>query len=299
VTRDQLTKASLIWHKYVAGELGQEPVPAPAPTPAVTAAPAPAVAVTEPEAGGITVAALGVRYLDWAEGYYRSADGGTTSSVDGIRMALKALFPFGDLPAATFGPKMLKRMQEMLVREGRPRVTVNRIVRTLRGVFDWATEEELLPVEVWQRLKSVRPLRKGRTAAPEVPKVVEVPDEVVEATLPHLGRILATMVQVQRLTGARPGEVCVMRPADIDRSGDVWVYTPEHWKCEWRDDGELRRLAIGPECQKLLMPFLLRHSKAYLFSPAEAFKEHGRHRRRQAAGRPRLGVCRPGRAAGA
>jgi integrase len=249
VTREQLTKAPLLWHKYVAGELGQEPVPAPPPTPAVTAAPAPAaapaVAVTEPEAGGITVAALGVRYLDWAEGYYRSADGGTTSSVDGIRMALKALFPFGDLPAATFGPKMLKRMQEMLVREGRPRVTVNRIVRTLRGVFDWATEEELLPVEVWQRL-----------------------------------------------TGARPGEVCLMRPADIDRSADVWVYTPEHHKLEWRDDDEPRRLAIGPECQKLLIPFLLRHSKAYLFSPAGEQYDTAGYRRAIHRARDRAGIER-------
>jgi integrase len=281
VTQEQLAKASLLWHKYVAGELGQEPAPtaavAVAPPPA--AAPAPQVVAPEPEAGGITLAALGVRYLDWAQGYYRTGDGGTTSSVDGIRMALKVLFPFSDLPAAAFGPKMLKRMQEMLVMEGRPRVTVNRTVKTLRRLFKWAAAEELVPVEVWRSLEAVAPLQKGRTDAPEVPKVEEVPDAVVEATLPHLTRIVAVMVQVQRLTGARPGEVCLMRPADIDRRSDIWIFTPEHWKCEWRDDGELRQLAIGPECQKLLMPFLLRHSKAYCFSPAEALKEHNEARR--------------------
>ena len=54
----------------------------------MTAPPAapPVSEVAEPE--GITLASLGVRYLDFAEGYYRTTNGGTTSSVDGIRMAL-------------------------------------------------------------------------------------------------------------------------------------------------------------------------------------------------------------------
>lgn len=275
VAKEQLAKAARLWQEHLAGELGREPEPTPAATPAPAAAPPAA----EPRPGGITLAALGVRHLDWAEGYYRTADGGTTSSVDGIRMALKALFPFSDLPAASFGPKMLKRVQEMLVREGRPRVTVNRTVKTLRRVFKWAAAEELVPAEVWRSLEAVPPLQKGRTDAPEVPRVEEVPDATVEATLPHLGRIVGTMVQVQRLAGARPGEVCLMRPADIDRSGDIWIFTPERHKLDWRDDDEPRQLAIGPECQKLLLPFLLRHPKAYCFNPAEALKEHNAHRR--------------------
>lgn len=279
VSKEQLAKAARLWQEHLTGQLGAEPA---APKPKATA-PAPAApAATVPEPAGITLAGLGLKYLDWAEGYY-AADGGTTSSVDGIRMALRALFPFSDLPAATFGPRSLKHVQEMLVREGRPRVTVNRTVKTIRRLFKWAAAEELVPVDVWRGLEAVAPLQKGRTDAPEVARVEEVPEAVVEATLPHLGRILACMVQVQRLTGARPGEVCLMRPADIDRSGDVWVFTPEHWKCEWRDDGEVRQLAIGPECQKLLVPFLLRHPKAYCFSPEEALKEHNASRREQRA----------------
>jgi hypothetical protein len=44
--------------------------------------------------------------------------------------------------------------------------------------------------------------------APELPPVRPVDDEVVEATLPYLPEIVADMVRLQRLTGARPGEVC-------------------------------------------------------------------------------------------
>ncbi len=272
VSKEQLARATRIWQEHLLCERNQAFLAAP-PTP-VEQPPSPM-----PEPSGVSVAAVGLKYLDFAEGYYRTAGGGTTSSVDGIRMALKALFAFSDLPAASFGPKSLKQVQEMLVREGRPRVTVNRTIKTIRRIFKWAASEELVSAELWHGLCTVAPLQKGRTDAPEVEKVREVPDTTVEATLPHLSRIVGTMVQVQRLTGARPGEVCLMRPADIDRSGDVWIFTPEHHKLEWRDDDEPRRLALGPECQQLLLPYLLRHPKAYCFSPAEAVKEHNAQRR--------------------
>lgn len=278
VSKEQLARAARLWQEHLLGEMTQQAAAAAAP-PAPPAAPA--AAAPEAEPAGISLAALGLKYLDFANSYYRTADGGTTSSVDGIRMALKALFAFSDLPAASFGPKSLKQVQEMLVLEGRPRVTVNRTVKTIRRLFKWAASEELVPAAAWHGLSTVSALQKGRTDAPEVAKVDEVPDAVVEATLPHLSRIVGTMAQVQRLTGARPGEVCLMRPADIDRSGEVWVYTPEHHKLDWRDDDEPRRLAIGPECQKLLVPYLLRHPKAYCFSPAEAVKEHNACRREE------------------
>ena len=80
VTKEQLAKAARLWQEHLAGELGHVPAPAPAMTAPPPAPPVPEVA--EPE--GITLAALGVRYLDFAEGYYRTTNGGTTSSVDGI-----------------------------------------------------------------------------------------------------------------------------------------------------------------------------------------------------------------------
>ena len=53
-----------------------------------------------------------------------------------------------------------------------------------------------------------------------------VADADVEATLPFVNPHVRGMVRLQRLTGARSGEVCAMRPADVDRSGPVWVYHP-------------------------------------------------------------------------
>ena len=44
-------------------------------------------------------------------------------------------------------------------------------------------------------------------------------------TLPYMSPIVADMVRVQRLIGARPAEVCSLTPGSFDRSGDVWVAT--------------------------------------------------------------------------
>jgi hypothetical protein len=61
-----------------------------------------------------------------------------------------------------------------------------------------------------------------------------VPDEHVEAVLPLLTPPVRAMVQVQRLSGMRPGEAVIMRPCDIDRTaGGTCVYRPaSHWRLD-------------------------------------------------------------------
>ncbi len=54
----------------------------------------------------------------------------------------------------------------------------------------------------------------------------------------------------------RPGEVCALRPVDIDRSGDVWEYKPLGHKTEHHDRS--RMIYIGPQAQAVLTPFLFR-----------------------------------------
>jgi len=64
-------------------------------------------------------------------------------------------------------------------------------------------------------------LQKGRCAAAEATRVAPVADQVVQATLPYLPEVVADMVRLQRLTGCRPAEVCILRPCDMDTSADV------------------------------------------------------------------------------
>jgi integrase len=79
------------------------------------------------------------------------------------------------------------------------------------------------------------------------------------------------MVEVQRLTGMRPGEVCLLRPCDIQMSGRVWLFAPRRHKTAHR--GKVRTVAIGPRAQKVLREFLTEDAEAYVFSPARAVAE--------------------------
>ena len=117
-------------------------------------------------------------------------------------------------------------------------------------------------------------LKRGRTTARETAPVRPVEHAIVEATLDHLPAVVADMVRLQRLLGGRPTELCIMRPCDVDRGGEVWVYTPSSHKTEHH--GRERRIFVGPKAQAILAPYLLRDHAAHCFSPAESEAE--RHR---------------------
>jgi hypothetical protein len=70
-------------------------------------------------------------------------------------------------------------------------------------MFKWGVENELVPVEVYQALRAVSGLAKGRSKARETEPVRPVPEEIVEATLPHLNPVVRAMVQFQHPTGWR------------------------------------------------------------------------------------------------
>lgn len=98
-----------------------------------------------------------------------------------------------------------------------------------------------------------------------------MPDEIIETTLPHVNRHVAGMIQVQRLTGMRPGEVCSMKRSEIDMSGAVWFYKPSKHKLSYR--GKERLVGIGSKAQAILKGFFTLSIDDYLFSPIRARDE--------------------------
>lgn len=174
----------------------------------------------------------------------------------------------GRQPAVSLGPKAVKEIVERLISEGRSRRFIAERVLQIRQIAKWAVSEELVGVEFHQRLLTVAIPRKGSGKARETPGVLPVADEVVEATLPHLPPVVADMVKLQRLTGARPGEICQLRPADVDRSGEVWKFTPMEHKTEHH--GKARVILLGPRAQKIVAPYLDRDPMAFCFSPRDS-----------------------------
>ena len=95
-----------------------------------------------------------------------------------------------------------------------------------------------------------------------------ISDADILATMEYLPAVVADIVQLQRLTGARPGEICDIRPGDINRKVDPWEYVPQSHKTEHHD--RQRVVFIGPNGQRILLPYLLRPAGTYCFSPREA-----------------------------
>lgn len=126
-------------------------------------------------------------------------------------------------------------------------------------------------------LQAVSGLRFGRSNARETEPIKPVADEHILAILPFVSRQVRAMIQLQRLTGMRPGEVVLLRPCDIDQSSDIWTYEPHDHKNRWR--GHRRIVPLGPRAQAVLAPFLARPSQDYCFSPREAEQERNLLRR--------------------
>jgi integrase len=217
----------------------------------------------------LTIAELILAFWRHAEEYYRREDGTPTQEQTSYKCSLRVLRElYGELPANEFGPLKLKALRQVMIERGWCRCYINQSVGRIVRMFKWATSEELIAVEVYRGLTTVRGLERGRTNARESEPVLPVSDAIVEATLPHLLPPVAAMVQVQRLTGARPGEVCQMRGCDLDVSCDVWLYRPASHKTQHR--GKQRIIAIGPKAQEVIRPFLRLATQAFLFSPREA-----------------------------
>jgi integrase len=219
-----------------------------------------------PPSPDLTINELLLLYWDHARSYYVK-DGLPTSEPETIRQALRPVRElYGDTQVRDFGPLALKAVRGAMIERGWCRGYVNKQIDRVRRMFAWAAENELVPVAIYQALKTVAGLRKGRSEAREKPPVGPVPDELIEKTLPRLSPTVAAMVRLQRLTGMRPQEVILMRGADIDRSDPAcWVYRPSRHKAQHHDRERL--IFLGPQAQALLRPFLDVAGGGSLFSP--------------------------------
>ncbi len=230
--------------------------------------------------GGPSINELLVAYLTWARGYYASPDGDGKEYVN-LTHALRPLRDlYGSLPAVQFGPQALKAVrQHMIDVQQLCRTEINKRIGRIRRVFKWAVAEELVASGVLEALRAVDGLRRGRTGARENAPVRPVDSAQVEAILPLVSRQVAAMIQLQLLTGMRPGEVVQLRPVDLDRTGPIWFYTPPTHKTQYL--GHAKRIPLGPQAQALLAPFLERGTDMPCFSPQEAEAERNAGRASQ------------------
>ena len=189
--------------------------------------------------------------------------------LENFRLAARPLKSlYGPTSIVEFGPIRLKTVRQQMIDAQLARKTINERINRLRYIFKWGVENEIVPATVLHALQAVAGLHYGRSEAKETEPVKPVPDAFVDAILPHVSPQIAAMVELQRITAMRSGEVTIMRGADIDTSGSVWVYTPEHHKNQWRRHE--RKIYLGPKAQSIMRPFLRSDLQAYLFAPGDA-----------------------------
>lgn len=208
---------------------------------------------------------LCARFLQYAEVYYRGS-----GEVKNCACALRAFRElFGTRVVAELIHGDLLVIRDALIRRDLARVTINRYMRIItHRLVPWALDESLIRASTAAELSQVRPLKRGRSVAREIPPVLAVSDAVIEKTLPFMMENTADMVRVHRLTGMRPDEICSMRWQDIDTTTTPWIYRPPHHKNEWRNHP--RVILIGPRARAILEKHRVGESP---FSPKQAVKE--------------------------
>ncbi|MDB5350168.1 MAG: site-specific tyrosine recombinase XerC [Planctomycetota bacterium] len=238
---------------------------------------APKTASDEGSSSALSVDRVMLAYVRHAETYY-TKNGKPTSEVGNIKLALRPLRKlYGPTPARDFGPLSLKAVRNAMIESGICRNEVNKRVRHVLRMFKWAVSNEMAPPSLHHALTTVSGLKRGRSEARETEPVKIVSDAFVDAVRPFVSPQVWTMIQLQRLTGMRPGEVCQMRSCDLDMSGKVWAYTPASHKTQHH--GKTRTIYLGPQAQEIVKPWLRTELTAYLFSPHEAMATRNAARR--------------------
>ncbi|MFM8933314.1 MAG: hypothetical protein ACKOS8_15710, partial [Gemmataceae bacterium] len=187
--------------------------------PAQNAAPAPVtVQAPEPLVAPLRIGELTMRFQVHANGYYMK-DGKPTSEAETIKRSLVFLNRmFCEEPANSFTSKKLELVREsiasdpvtkirkkkgkgakgqtetVVLQATKSRSTANRYTARIKQLFKWAVHEELVEPGVYERLRALPPLKKGRTQARETKKVRPVSEEHIQSALGKLPSVVADMV---------------------------------------------------------------------------------------------------------
>ena len=198
-----------------------------------------------------------------------------------IKTAVKILLQhFAGQAVDTLDTRHFIHLQDMFVEYGVSRQYCNALMGYIRAMLKWGTIRKLVSTQVYGEAKLISALREGKTQAYENPEVEPVPDEVVRQTLPFMSPTIRTMVQIQRLTGMRPSEVCKMRVGDINQTRDteLWYYVPGSHKTE-KHIGK-KSIPLGKPEQELIAPYLIgKKPSEAVFSPKAAMAEWHAERR--------------------
>ncbi len=210
-------------------------------------------------------------YIEHCKVYYRK-NGVVTGEVNNIKAAIKYLNQnFRNILAKDFDALKLEAVREKMIGAGLARTTINNNISKLKSMFKWGANKKLIDNMVYLELSCLPGLKAGRSLARETDGVKPVPEAFVDAVEPFVSSPVWTMIQLQLLSGMRPGEVLQMRACDLTMTDDSWEYRPQSHKTQHRNKSRI--VHLGKQSQELIRPYLTTELEAYLFNPERGRSE--------------------------
>jgi integrase len=224
----------------------------------------------------LTVSEVADAYLVYAEDYFATSP---DTSLARVKYAINDLTTlYSRLPIAELsGIHLIALREAMLNRRcktdpDKPAVglyVINYRVKTIKAMVTWAVSRGLCPPDVKGRVDAVENLKAGRCAARPPRKVEPVSLKVVNKTKKHLNPTLCALIDLQLITGARPGELVGLRRDDITQVDDtLWEAELTRHKTDYK--GKRRLLVFGPQAIQILRPLMLKAKGGYLFPAADS-----------------------------
>lgn len=211
----------------------------------------------------VSVAEVVLAFMSHARTHYVK-NGKLTDEYGCLRSASNPLVElYGETDAAKFNGPALKAVRQRMIELGWSRRYINKSVGRIRLIFRRAVADDLIGPEVIAKLETVEPLLEGRTNAVELPKRSAVPPERIAAVRQDVNDHTRDLIDLALLTGARPGELCDLTGAMLDRSHDIWTASIADHKMSHLHKS--RVIAFGPRSQVILAKYLKANSRERLF----------------------------------
>jgi integrase len=212
---------------------------------------------------GPTINEICLVFLRHAEKHYVKA-GKQTSEVSILKFTMRPLTElYGMTPASEFGPLSLKAVRARMVELGWSRSTINTSIGRIRRIFKHAIENELIDSSILDRLKCVAPLLAGRTEAHDNAPRTSVGLRDIAVVRRLVSPLVRDLIGLQRLTGARSGELLMLTSGMIDQHGEVWTARLTEHKT--KHHGQSRMLHFGPKAQRILRKYLTANPEHRMF----------------------------------
>lgn len=233
------------------------------------------IPATVPE--DLSIGEVADAYLTYCETYFATSP---QSSLDRVTHAIHDMTTlYSRLPIAQFSGIHLLALRETMLNKrcktdpDKPALglyTINYRLKAIKGMIGWAVSRGLCPTSVKALVDPVENLKAGRCAARPPRKVEPVSDDAVEATKKHLNPTLCAIIDLQLITGARPGELVALKRSDITIVDEtLWEVELTQHKTAYRE--KRRVVMFGPRAIEVLRPLVLRvKGNGYLFPAADS-----------------------------